>query len=329
MKNVSGIAKLRQLFVSKILYNNTDETHFMTISEILQCLKDDYGIESYRATIKKDIDLLKEAGYDIEFIKSSQNKYHFVSRENDFETAELKILIVAVESSKFITKEKSDELAEKLSKLAGPFVSKELKRNVDVEGRIKPENERIYYIVDAINDAINQNKKISFQYFTYSIRKEKKPKHNGELYTFSPYKLVWNGDYYYVVGYSDKYQSVGCFRVDRIVSQPEILEDDAVQKPKGFDMDEYLNSMFRMYNAPKREIELVCDNEVVDSIIDRFGEDVEILANDMTSFRIIIKTAVSHIFFSWIFGFSGKVKIKAPEDVRKEYINMVKKALEE
>ena len=316
--------KLRPLFVLKILYDHTDENHYITIAQILQVLKDEYGIESYRKTIKEDIDLLMAADFDIEFLKSSQNQYHIVSR--DFDVAELKVLIDAVVSSKFISRTKSQTLADKLSKLAGPYVSKELVRNIDVERRVKGENKQLLLIIDTINTAINQKKKIAFKYFTYNVRKDKKEKHNGYVYKFSPYKLVWNGDYYYVVGFSDKYNDVGSFRIDRISKNPEILEEKTVPMPKTFDICTYLNTMFHMYSGERKEVELVCDNEVMDSIIDRFGEDVRVYANDMESFRIIINTTVSHVFYSWIFGFGGKVKIKAPAKVKEDYAEMIRKA---
>ena len=316
--------RLRPLFILKILYAHTDENHCVTIAQILQFLRDEYDIESYRKTVKEDIDLLIDAGFDIEFIKSSQNQYHIISR--DFDIAELKVLIDAVVSSKFISKTKSQELADKLSKLAGPYVAKELVRNIDVERRVKGDNKQLLLIIDTINTAINEKKKIAFKYFTYDVRKDKKEKHNGYLYKFSPYKLVWNGDYYYVVGYSDKYDDIGSFRVDRISKVPEMLEEKAVSMPRAFDINTYLNSMFKMFNGERIEVELVCDNSVMDSIIDRFGESVKIYANDMESFRIIVKVSVSHIFFSWIFGFGGKVKIKSPASVKEDYAQMVKHA---
>lgn len=318
---MDNLSKIRPALILKILYTNTDESHTMTIVDIQTKLQEERGMTAYRATIKEDIDLLIAAGFGIEFIKSSQNRYCYVGRE--FEVAELKVLADAVESSKFITKEKSERLTEKLSTLAGPFSASELKRNVDVERRIKPGNEQIYYIVDAINDAINHNKKISFQYFSYNIQKQQELKHEGYSYIFSPYKLVWNGDYYYVVGFSDKHGKVVNFRVDRISGQPKILDEDAAGKPQGFNIDTYLNSMFRMYNGKREDIELICDNDVIDSIIDRFGIDYEIKENDATTFRIIVNTVASHVFFSWVFGFSGKVRINAPENVKEEYKKMI------
>ena len=204
--------------------------------------------------------------------------------------------------------------------------TEKLVRNVDVENRLKADNEKIYYIMEALNDAINASKKVSFQYFTYNVRKEQKLKYDGYTYVFSPYKLIWNGDYYYVVGFSEKHKGIGSFRVDRIVRCPKILDDDAVQPPKNFDMNVYLNSMFRMYNGQRKQIELVCSNDVMDAIIDKFGKEVTVLANDMQSFRAIVNTAVGRVFYSWVFGFAGKVTIKSPEDVKKSYAIMVKQA---
>ena len=323
---MESLNKLRPFFIYQILNENTDENHTMTIAEILRILKEKHGIKSYRATVKEDIDLLIGAGCDIEFIKSSQNRYHVVSR--DFDVAELKVLIDAVESSKFITKEKSLDLASKLSRLAGPFMAETLKRNIEVEHRVKSENEQIYYIVDAINDAINSGRQISFQYFRYNEKKDRELRHDGCFYKLSPYKLVWNGDYYYVVGYSEKHGCISSFRVDRVAAQPEILSDPALPMPEGFDMDRHLNSMFRMFSTDRKKVELICANDVMDSVIDRFGEDVKTRKADAEHFKATVEIAVNNVFFGWVFGFAGKVKISGPKAVREEYRKMVMEAAE-
>lgn len=325
---MTNLTRLRPYLVLQILNENTDENHTLTIAQISRILEEKYGIKNpYRATIKEDIELLQAAGCDIEFIKSSQNRYHIVSRE--FDIAELKILIDAVESSKFITKEKSGELAAKLSAFAGPFRAEELKRNIDVERRAKPGNGKIYYIVDAINEAINAKKKISFRYFSYNVKKKQELRHGGYEYVFSPYRLVWNGDCYYVIGFSDRHEKVVTFRVDRICDVPMILDDDARKKPRTFSLNSYLNSMFGMFDGTREDIELICSNDVVDSIIDRFGTGVRIVPDGSDSFRINVNTAASHVFFSWIFGFGGKVRIAGPENVKRQYREMVLKAAED
>lgn len=196
-----------------------------------------------------------------------------------------------------------------------------------VDGRDKIENKQTLYIIDAINDAINQRKKISFQKIEYNIRKERILHHGGERYTISPYSLVWNGDNYYVVGYSDKYQAISSHRVDRIAACPYILDESAVPQAVGFDVSKYIKTTFRMYNAPRVEVELLCDNSVMDAIIDRFGPDVQTYAGDLQNFRVIEEIAVGKVFFNWIFGFEGKVQIKGPESVKKRYGEMVMSAM--
>ena len=314
-------AKLRPFYVAKMLFERTDEEHYLTIAQIMEILEKEYGITTSRGTVGDDIKALQEFGMEIEVEPSTQNRYYLIGRK--FDLPELKTLIDATESARFITKEKSEALVNKLASLSSLNNASALTRNIDVENRIKTENEKIYYIIDALNEAINRKKKVSFQYFTYNVKKQKKLKYDGYTYIFSPYKLIWNGDYYYVVGYSEKHKGIGSFRLDRMARQPNILDEDAVNPPKGFNLNAYLNSMFRMYNGQRKEIELICDNDIMDAIIDKFGKDVKVLANDMKSFRVIVNTAVGSVFYSWIFGFGGKVRIKAPDDVKENYKQMV------
>lgn len=318
-------AKLRPLYLAKILYEMTDEDHYLTTAQLIQILEEKYGIKSHRQTIKAEIELLKQFGLEIEEVKSTQNRYNLYGRT--FDAPELKLLIDAVESSKFITSSKSKELVQKISTLASDHIAASLTRNVSCEGRIKPGNEKIYHIVDAINEAINKKNKISFQYFQYNVRKEQKLKHNGEPYVITPLHLVWNGDYYYMVGVYDYKQRIGNFRVDRIAKCPAILNEEGAPAPEGFDIDDYINTTFRMFNSEHAEVELICDNEVMDSIIDKFGTDVTTYANNMTSFRAVVNVAVNHVFYSWVFGFGGKVKIKGPENVKQKYTDMLNEAV--
>ena len=310
----------------KILKERTDEDHYLTTNQLCSILKNEYGIETHRTTIKGDIEVLQQAGIGINAVRSTQNQYNYTDRE--FDIAELKLLIDAVQSAKFLTKTKSDQLASKLTALAGINKARELKRNLAVDGRYKVENDLILEIIDVINEAINQRRKILFQKVEYNVKKERVLHHGGEQYVFSPYSLVWDGDNYYVVGYSEKYNSIGSHRVDRILQCPVILDETIDPIPIGFDINKYINTMFRMYNAPRRVVELVCDNGVMDAIIDRFGPDVETYACDQQNFRVITEVAVGTVFFNWIFGFGGLVKIKAPEDVKQQYKEQVLKAAE-
>ena len=322
---MDNTAKLRPLYLAKILYEQTDEEHYLTTVQLMQILEEQYGISAHRQTIKADIDLLKQFGLEIEEVKSVQNRYNLYGRQ--FDIPELKLLIDAVESSKFITAHKSQELVDKLSRLAGEHASAGLKRNVCCENRVKPGNEKIYLIIDAINEAINENKKISFQYFRYDVNKKQQLKLDGKSYVITPLHLVWNGDYYYMIGVYDYKQRLGSFRVDRIAKRPTILEEEGTPAPEGFDVNEHINTTFRMFNSPHAEVELICDNNVMDSIIDRFGEEVSTCPYDQHSFKAVVNIAVSNVFFSWVFGFGGKVKIHSPAHVKVQYADMLRTAV--
>ena len=169
-------SKLRLLYIGKML-QNTDEAHPLTNAEMMQLLEDKYGMTTHRTTIPSDIDLLKKSGMEIEIIESKPKKYYLNDYARTFTLPELKMLVDAVASFKFITKKKSDELIEKIVTLGTPSSVPSLKRNLWPEGRIRQENERIYFNIEAVNQAINEGKKISFQYFQYDVRKEQKLKH--------------------------------------------------------------------------------------------------------------------------------------------------------
>lgn len=318
--------KPRILYLQKILLERTDEEHPLSTSQLIEILNTEYGISAHRTTISKDIAALQEFGLDVVTIHSTQSKYFVGSRR--FELPELKLLIDAIESSKFITQKKSDALIEKIHTLTSPGLVSKLKRNNYVADRVKPDNEQIYYIVDTINDAINKSRQISFQYYDYTGLKKKILKNKGEVYTLSPYHLLWNGDYYYVIGYSEKKGKIVTFRVDRIAATPSILPSAAVPKPKDFDLAEFTKEVFFMYDGSTVTVDLRCDNSLMKTMIDRFGEDVKTLAYDMTSFRLVTEVSASQTFFGWVFGFGGKVQILAPEDVKEQYRQMIMKANE-
>ena len=319
-------AKLRPLYLARILYERTDEDNYLTTAQLIEILEKEYDIKTHRQTIPSDIDILRAFGMDIQEVMSAQKRYNLISREYDI--AELKLMIDAVESSKFITKKKSEKLVSKLSKMAGRNQAENLKRNISVEDRIKYDNESIFLIIDGINEAINTGKKVSFLYFKYNVRKEQKLRNEGEPFIFSPHRLVWNGDFYYMVGVFDDSSQGGVFRLDRILKRPEILEENALPLPDTFDFHKYLNTSFRMYGTDHTKVGLICSNEAIDSILDKFGKDTIIYTYDDKSFRTEVDVAISNVFFSWIFGFSGAVVINSPAEVKEQYRAMVHKVSE-
>ena len=310
----------------QVLFEETDEQHQLSTTQLISRMNERWGISTHRTTIPADIEVLQQFGFEIEITKSTQTKYNMISRQ--FDLPELKLLIDTVQASKFITQKKTADFVKRLSGLTSVNYADAIKRNMYSEGKLKQENEKIFYIIEAVNEAINLKKKISFYYFTYDIKKKPKLRNDGKPYIFSPYSLVWNGDYYYMVGYCDKHNNISSYRIDHIDCQPQILDEDAVIK-EDFDVAEFTDTMFHMFDSERRSVTLICDNTVMDSIIGKFGIDAQTYAYDMENFRLDVDIAVNHIFYSWVFGFGGLVKILAPADVRDEYQQMLKKALDE
>ena len=319
-------ARLRPFYLAQILYDRTDEDHYLTTAQLIEILEKEYGIKTHRQTIPVDVQTLRAFGMEIQEVMSSQKRYNLISREYD--VAEIKLLIDAVESAKFITKKKSEELVAKLSKMAGRNQADNLKRNISAEDRIKYDNESIYLIIDGINEAINAGKKISFLYYKYDVKKEPKLRNEGKPFIFSPHKLVWNGDFYYIVGVFDNGKRIGTFRLDRIMRRPEILEEDALPFPADFDFEKHLQTSFRMYGTKYTTVDLICSNDVMDAILDKFGKDVTTYCYDMENFRAEVDVVPSTVFYSWVFGFGGNVVINGPADVKEQYKEMVHKVVE-
>ena len=244
-----------------------------------------------------------------------------------FDLPELKLLIDAVESSKFITEKKSRVLVEKLTTLTSKNHAVDLKRNISIADRVKAGNEQIYYIMDALNDAINKGVKVRFLYYEFTAGKRKKLKNEGEPYVLSPYTLTWNGDYYYVVGWSDKHEKVATFRVDRIYQIPEILPDDAVPKPKKFSIGEFAEKAFQLFDSKHAFVDLICENSMMNTVLDHFGNKVKPRQLDKDHFSVSVEVSISPTFFAWIFEFGGRIQISGPQEVIDSYKELVNKAL--
>lgn len=313
--------KIRLLRLLELLQTESDELHPISITQITAMMKERWGLDAYRITIQKDMDALRAVGYEIETIRSTQNRYYLTSRV--FEMPELKLLLDAVESSKFITQKKSRILASKLLTLTSQHNAAGLKRNISIADRIKPKNEHIYYFIDAINEAINTKCKISFRYFTYTPAKKKALKNGGEPYVLSPYTLTWNGDCYYVVGWSDKHGKVATFRVDRIFETPQILPDKAVPRPKDYSIADFAEKAFQLFDADRTEVMLLCDATAMNSVLDHFGDRADTEAVDDNTFRLVAEVSFSPTFFAWVFQFGGKVKILEPIEAVEKYRNML------
>ena len=324
MKTEPNIMKRRLLLVQRLLYENTDEQHPLTTFEILDYLLEQ-GILTNRKTLKGDLDLMVECGMDIVTVQSKPNRYFWGTRK--FEQAELKLLIDAVSSSRFISRRRSQTLSKKLISLSSGPGQKALKRNIYTTDRVKSGNEVLLYTVDTVNEAITARRKIGFKYTDYTPEKKKVFKHDGEIYTLSPYALFWNQDYYYIVGYSEKHENISTFRADR-VAEIEITDEKAVRKPKDFRIDKYSSEVFEMYDAAKTvKVKLKCRNEYMRYVIDRFGEKVETEIADEENFFAYPEVALSPNFYSWVFKFAGEIRIISPDKAVAEISTMAQKLI--
>ena len=319
--------KLRILYLYQHLLRYSDADHPISTGQLIEILKTQYHVDVNRNTLANDIAMLQKSGVDIEVVHSQSNSYYIDTQT--FDIPELKILLDAVSSSKFITKKKSEELIEKLLSLTSDYNAGRLRRHTYAEGRVKSDNEKGYYIVDVINEAIDTGRKIRFQYADYSPKKRKVLRHGGEPYVVSPYSLIWDGDYYYVVGFSEKRGIVQSFRLDRIFKTPDILPEDSLPAPESYDINAYSRSIFRMYDTDQPvTVELLCSNYIMNAVIDQFGKGVQVRETDEEHFVVTAEVCASPTFFSWVFCWKGDMKILTPAAVAEEYREMARKAME-
>lgn len=306
--------KLKLIYLMKIMMEKTDEQHGLTMQEILSSLEA-YDITAERKSIASDFEALRMLGIDI--IQERQGRdyyYHVVGRQ--FEIAELKLLVDAIQSSKFITEKKSEQLIKKLESFASNYEAKQLQRQVYVSGRIKTMNESIYYNVDEIHTAIALNKKIRFQYFQWNIKKETELRKDGQFYEVSPWALAWDNENYYMIGFDSEAHKIKHYRVDKM------LKSICLDEPREgkeifdkFDVAAYTKKSFGMYGGEEQSVKLEFDNSLIGVVIDRFGKDIIVAPAGETRFRVNVNVAVSDQFFGWIFALGNEAKIISPESV--------------
>lgn len=318
--------KRRILYLYQHLVRHTDAEHTLSTAELMKILKETYAIQVSRNTISDDLAMLHDCGLHIEHYKSTQNRYYYDGQI--YELPELKILVDAIASSRFITQRKSDELIAKLLTLTSSRNAARLRRHIYAAGRAKSDNENGYYIVDAINTAIDARRKISFRYTDFDVTRQRCLANGGKPYTVSPYALIWDGDCYYMRGFCDERREMRNFRLDRIAAQPEILSQTAVAPPEDYNPADYSRRVFRMYDTGEPvAVQLRCHVSVMKYLMDQFGGDFKSEALDDGSFRATVRVCTSATFYSWIFGFNGKIKITGPDSVVRIYQEMALNAL--
>lgn len=320
--------KQKLLYLRRIMIEKTDENHGLTSSEILAELAA-YGIQAERKSLYDDLQVLEKFGMDICKTKSSTVKYYVGSR--DFELPELKLLVDAIQSSKFITEKKSFSLIHKLEGLASVYEGKELQRQVVISNRAKTMNERIYYLVDNIQNAIATDRKISFRYYRWEldysgmekIVKREKVKAGG--YVASPWSLCWDDENYYLIAYDSSSNSIKHYRVDKM-DKIRLLDEprDGGKTFEKFDLAGYSKGVFSMFGGTKTNVRLSVDNDCVGVIADRFGKDIYVTKESDSTFSVSVDVMTSKQFYAWVFGLGGKVRIISPQNVVDEFKKQLK-----
>ena len=306
--------KFKLYRLAQIMLENTDEDHYITMPEIKEKLEE-YEVTADRKSLYNDLKDLETLGIEVEG-EPVGNRYHYHVVERPFELPELKLLVDAIQSSKFITQKKTNTLIKKLEKLVSKYDAQKLQRQVYVSGRIKAMNECIYYTVDAIHNAISENRKIKFQYYQWNVKKEMELRHDGAWYHISPWGLSWDDENYYLVGYDAQAEKIKHYRVDKM-RKLTIMDDKREGKEyfKQFNLAAYAKKNFGMFGGEEENVRMQFSNDLVGVVIDRFGKDIIISPIDDEHFTVNVNVAISSQFFGWVFALGMGVKILSPSSV--------------
>ncbi|MDD6062285.1 MAG: WYL domain-containing protein [Oscillospiraceae bacterium] len=308
--------KLKVLYLMKILLENTDENHALTMAEILSMLQT-YDIAAERKSIYDDLEALRSFGLDIETTPDRAVGYYIAERT--FSLPELKLLVDAVQSSKFITSKKSMELIRKIESFASCHEASQLQGQVFVQNRIKTMNESIYYNVDFIHSAISQNVQIAFRYFRWDVHGEQELRNNGAEYHASPWALTWDDENYYLVAFDEALNRIKHYRVDKMLQIRLLKEPRKGQTVfDKFDTAVYTKKVFGMYGGEEKSVTLRCPVDLANIIIDRFGRECVRIPDGDGFFTVTVRVFESPLFLSWVLGFGDRIEILQPASTREK-----------
>lgn len=310
-----------------ILQENTDPEHGLTMDEIIAQL-DKYEIPAERKSIYADFDCLNDIGYKIS-MKKKQRKvtYRLVRGKNELNLSELKILVDAVQASRFVSRNKSRELIGKLAKLTSRHQAKQLQRQLYLSDRVKTINESGFKNIDKIYEAINNDRQISFNYLQWSIQKELVPHRGNKLYKLSPWTIAWVNDNYYLIAYDSEVEKIKHFRIDKMqnITMLDYSPREGGEHFAQHDMSSYSERHFGMFSGQEYHVTLECENSLVGVIIDRFGKDVSIMKKDDDHFTATVKIYMSNQFIGWVVGLGGGIKVTGPDEVVEEMKKAVRR----
>lgn len=319
--------KLKLLYIYEYLLEKTDENHPATVAEIIEYLGNN-GIKAERKSIYSDIEELSVFGLDVITEKKNRNCYYYVGSRK-FELAELKLIIDSVLASKFITNSKSKELIDKIATQTSVHNAKTLSKRLVLSERVKSMNESIYYVVDALYQAMNDDLKVNFQYYMWTQDKKLVPRNNGSAYEVSPWNLVWDDENYYLIAFDNKADKIKFFRVDKIknISLSEGKRDGKNQY-ESMDISSFGKKIFGMFDGQLTRVTIEFENYLAGVVYDRFGPDVASRKLDDEHFVINTQVIVSNQFYGWLVGLGKGAKLTGPEasvtDFRQYVANIMK-----
>ncbi len=309
--------RAKLLLIARILYEQTEEGHGLSGEEIISCLSE-YGIKEERKTLYKDIDCLRKLGHDIIAFRNGRNTLYHIG-ERHFELSELRLLIDAVLASHSITGKKTQELIRKLEYFAGKTDAESLNRDICISNQRKAENNTIYYSVNDLHLAIRDDEQITFRYLQWTTEKKAVPKYNNKTYEVSPWALIFDHEYYYLIGYDQQKQEMRHYRIDKMknltrVKKPRLGRADFMK----YDMESFSQSTFNMFDGPLTGVTLRAKDSLVGVMIDRFGKDIPIHENGDGTFDFTVDIRLSDPFLGWLVGIGKGVEITKPAEVREK-----------
>lgn len=311
--------KQKLLALAQLLETETDEEHGLTVAELIAALGA-RGIRAERKSIYDDLETLRDAGYDVVARREGRAcRYALASRT--FEVAELKLLVDAVQSCKFLTEKKSRALIKKLEGLCSRHEAHGLQRQVYVANRVKTMNESVYYAIDTIHTAISEDRRIRFFYVEWTMDKTVRYRHGGKRYEVSPYALLWDDENYYLLAWDGGAKALRHYRVDKM-EQLAVAEQAREGRTafEAVDLASYSKRTFGMFGGEPQALTLRFSQNLAGVVLDRFGKDVALVPHpDSGTFTVHISAVVSPQFMGWLAGFGGEAKVEAPAEVAAQF----------
>lgn len=313
-------SKLKTLYIFKFLSEQSDESNPLSSVELIDMLAQK-GIICERKSIYADVKMLNSIGFDIVTTLTPKRGFFMASR--DFELPEVRLLIDAVSSAGFITPKKTKSLVKKLESLVSSNQAKQLVSQVYVDSNTKCDNEEIYYVIDKLHSAIMNKHKVKFIYSRRNIDIEHRKSYTEKTFTVSPYALLWKEDHYYLVCNNEKYDNVMNLRLDRmkklfILDETSRPCSEVTEYNDTFDVADYSSKMFNMFSGKSDKVRIVCELDLREQIMDRFGPKVPLTAYDSKHFETTVNAAVSDGFVSWLMAFGNKIKVIEPQSLAKQ-----------